>query len=148
MAKSQARKPDLQRRQVRLRVAMVLAICRWLEKVALFGTKWHHLRLGSKLGNTRMSELRFSKKPVSSILVLGVSIPHHKEGDRHGRPSYVFVFVHAIRPQPRHETAPRPIRGTARRSSLASPGAATPGAAGTSAPDTCSGSTDLTLRAA
>ena len=93
----------------------------------------------------RMSELRFSKKPVSSILVLGVSIPHHHKGDRHGRPSYVFVFVHAIRPRPRHGTAQRPGRGTARRSSLASPEAATPGAAGTGCPGACWGSTSLRL---
>ena len=30
--------------------------------------------------------------PVSSILVLGVSNPHHHKGDRHGRPSYVLVL--------------------------------------------------------
>jgi hypothetical protein len=29
-------------------------------------------------------------------LVLGAVIPYHYEGDRHGRPSYVLVLVHAI----------------------------------------------------
>src|SRR5271163_1228563 len=84
---------------------------------------------GSKSGNTRLSKVRFSKTPVSSILVLGVSIPHHHKGDRHGRPSYVLVLVHAIRP--------RSGRGTARPSSVSGPEAATPGAAGSGHPGTC-----------
>ncbi len=69
-------------------------------------------------GNTRLSKAGFSKMPVSSMLVLGVSNPHHHEGDRHGRPSYVLVLVYAIRPQSG--------RGTAQPPSLAGPEAATP----------------------
>ena len=51
------------------------------------------------------------------MLVLGVSIPHHHKGDRHGRPSYVLVLVRAIRP--------RSDRGTAQLPSLAGPEAVT-----------------------
>ena len=36
------------------------------------------------------------KTPVSSMLALGVSNPHHHKGNRHGRPSYVFVLFAAI----------------------------------------------------
>ncbi len=64
----------------------------------------------------------FSKMPVSSILVLGVSIPPHQHGHRRGRPSYVFVLVHSIRP--------RYGRGTAQPPTLAAPEAAGPGLAG------------------
>ncbi len=52
-----------------------------------------------KSGNTKLSEVRFSKMPVSSMLVLGLSIPHHQKGDRHGLPGYVLVLFHAIRPR-------------------------------------------------
>src|SRR5208337_5091236 len=68
----------------------------------------HLLRPGSKSGNTRLSKAGFSKMPVSSILVLGVSNPHHHKGDRHGRPSYVLVLVHAIRPRSGRRTAQPP----------------------------------------
>ena len=34
------------------------------------------------------------------MLVLGLSIPHHHKGNRHGRRSYVLVHIHAIRPRP------------------------------------------------
>jgi hypothetical protein len=60
---------------------------------------------GSEPGNRRVMESGFSKMPVSSMLVLGVSNPHHHEGDRHGRPSYVLVLVYAIRAQPGRGTA-------------------------------------------
>ena len=60
------------------------------------------------------------------MLVLGVSNPHHHEGDRHGRPSYVLVLVYAIRPQSG--------RGTAQPPSLAGPEAATPTTPGLGCP--------------
>src|SRR5208283_1131385 len=94
-------------------------------------------RPGSKSGNTRLSKAGFSKMPVSSILVLGVSNPHHHKGDRHGRPSYVLVLVHAIRP--------RSSRRTAQPPSLAGPEAATPGAAGSGYPSARWSSTSLRL---
>src|SRR5208283_3382055 len=92
---------------------------------------------GSKSGNTRLSKAGFSKMPVSSILVLGVSNPHHHKGDRHGRPSYVLVLVHAIRPRSGRRTAQPP--------SLAGPEAATPGAAGSGYPSARWSSTSLRL---
>ena len=58
-------------------------------KMALFGP-------GSNGGNTRPRKATFTKTPVSSMLVLGVTIPHHHHGDRHGRPSYLLVFAYAI----------------------------------------------------
>src|SRR5271170_1730853 len=51
---------------------------------------------GSKSGNTRPSKARFTKTPVSSMLVLELTTRHHHQGDRHGRPSYFLVLVDAI----------------------------------------------------
>ena len=90
---------------------------------------------GSKWGNTRLRKAGFSKMPVSSMLVLGLSIPHPHKGNRHGRPSYVLVHIHAIRP--------RPGCGTAQPPCVASPEVAAPGAAGFVCPGPRRSSTSL-----
>ena len=86
-----------------------------------FALKERSFRPGSKSGNTRPSKARFTKTPVSSMLVLGGTIRHHHQGDRHGRPSYFLVLVDAIRR--------RAGRRTARPPALCGSEAAAPGTA-------------------